>query len=192
MGRAKKSKVKPTLDAYFFSTPDQKLLKFLLSEPTTSFTPRVLSSKLKSVRGLGGAEGIQRILETLSELGMVQFIDNNRAVIAQNDHIFVQKLKIFSAICDLEGLKELVEPLSTKAVLFGSRATGKYGTGSNYNLFVVSSNPEEVKKIVGRHPLGKRIEVMVMTPSENLQVESKDPQLFDHIQQGIVLWGVRW
>lgn len=192
MGRAKKSKIKPTLDAYFFATPEQKLLKFLLSEPTTSFTPRVLSSKLKSVRGLGGAEGIQKILETLAELGMLQFIDNNRSVIVNNEHFFINRLKIQAAICDLEGLKELVEPMVSKAVIFGSRATGKYSSGSNYNLFVVTRSPDEVRRIIGSHPLGKRIELVVVSPSEEMQLESKDAQLAKLVENGVLLWGLSW
>lgn len=192
MGRAKKSKIKPTLDGYFFATPEQKLLKFLLSEPTTSFTPRVLSSKLKSVRGLGGAEGIQKILETLSELGLLQFIDNNRSVIVNNEHFFIQKLKVQAAICDLEGLKELVEHLVSKAIIFGSRSTGKYSSGSNYNLMVVTRSADEVIRIIGSHPLGKRIEVVVLSPNEEMQLESKDAQLFQSIQNGVVLWGLSW
>ena len=71
MGRVRK--VKPTIDSIFFSTPEQKLFRFLVSECTTAFTTRVLSSKLKGVRGLGGIEGISRILEDLKELGIVHF-----------------------------------------------------------------------------------------------------------------------
>ena len=47
MARAKKPL--PTLDGLLFVTPEQKLLRFLISEPTTAFTPRTLSSKLKGV-----------------------------------------------------------------------------------------------------------------------------------------------
>src|SRR5881296_1350216 len=95
----------PSLETIFFSTPEQKVLRFLLSEPTTSFTPRVLSSKLKGIRGLGGVEGITKILHQLATLGMVEFIDNQRAVRVQDENPVVQHMKAFIAVCDLEGLK---------------------------------------------------------------------------------------
>ena len=60
---ARVGKVQVTLDTIFFSTPEQKLVKLLLSEPSTLFTPRVICSKLKGVRGLGGAEGVVKILQ---------------------------------------------------------------------------------------------------------------------------------
>ena len=55
---ARVRKPQPTLEAIIFATPEQKVLRLLLSEPTTSFTPRVISSKLTGVRGLGGGEGL--------------------------------------------------------------------------------------------------------------------------------------
>ena len=57
------------------------------------------------MRALGGAEGIARILNDLQELGLVDFVDNHRAVRLQDDNTTVQVLKTFLAICALEGLR---------------------------------------------------------------------------------------
>src|SRR4051794_19167663 len=122
MARVRKSQ--PTLDSIFFATAEQRVMRLLLSEPTTSFTPRVISSKLKGVRGLGGADGITRILKDLQSLGLVDFVDNHRAVRAQEDSSAVELLKVFSALSELEGLKKLLEPVSSKGVLYGSSAVG--------------------------------------------------------------------
>ena len=92
---ARTNKPQLSLDTIFFVTPEQKLLRFLMTEPTTAFTPRVLSSKLKGVRGLGGVEGITKILKSLQELGLVIFLNNNREVCLQNDHPAIQLLKTF-------------------------------------------------------------------------------------------------
>src|SRR5437879_807821 len=114
MARVKKSQ--PTLDSIFFSTPEQKVMRLLLSEPTTAFTPRVISSKLKGVRGLGGMEGLMKILNELQELGLVDFVDNHRAVRLHDDSTCVQLLKRFGALCDLESLRLLLEPISSKGI----------------------------------------------------------------------------
>ncbi len=189
---ARTNKPQITLDSIYFVTPEQKLLRFLMTEPTTAFTPRVLSSKLKGVRGLGGVEGITKILKSLQELGLVIFLNNNREICLQNDHPAIQLMKTFCAISDLEGLKQMIEPMSSRGVLFGSRASGKSRTDSNYNLLVVSETPEEIKKITSRHPLGKKLEPMVMTPDEFAAVENKNKELSKSLDTGITLWGSSW
>lgn len=189
---ARVRKPTPTLDSVFFSTPEQKVMRLLLSEPTTSFTPRVISSRLKGVRGLGGTDGITRILMELQGLGLVDFLDNHRSVRLQDDSTCIQLLKTFGAICDLENLRKLLEPISSKGILHGSRSNGKARSDSNYNLFVVSDTPEEVKKVVGRHPLGRALEVAVWTPELYGEIESQDPSLNQRLSSGIVLWGSNW
>jgi hypothetical protein len=189
---ARTNKPQLSLDTIFFVTPEQKLLRFLITEPTTAFTPRVLSSKLKGVRGLGGVEGITKILKSLQELGLVIFLNNNREVCLQNDHPSIQLLKTFCAISDLEGLKQMIEPMSSKGVLFGSRATGKARSDSNYNLLVVSETPEEIKKVTSRHPLGKKLEPMVLTPDEFNTTSGKNKELSKQFDDGIHLWGSAW
>lgn len=189
---ARVRKPQPTLDSVFFSTPEQKVMRLLLSESTTSFTPRVISSKLKGVRGLGGTEGIMKILAELQELGLVDFVDNHRSVRLHDDSAQVQVLKIFLAICDLEGLKKLVDPLSSKGILFGSRAQGRARSDSDYDLFIVSTQPEEIKKIAAGHPLGKLLEVVVWTPEEYSHIEERDEALARKLDAGITLWGSSW
>lgn len=189
---ARVRKPQPTLESIFFATPEQRVLRLLLSEPTTAFTPRVISSKLKGVRGLGGTDGISQILIDLQSMGLVDFVDNHRAVRIQDDNTSVKILKTFAAICDLESLRKLLEPISSKGILFGSRATGQARSDSDYDLFVVSESCEEVKKVGTRHPLAKNVELVVSTPEGYLEIERREPGLYQKIVQGIVLWGSSW
>lgn len=190
MARAKKTK--PTLDSLFFATPEQRVMRLLLSEPTTTFTMRVLASKLKGVRGIGGADGLKKILDQLEEMGLVQFVDNGRAVCLHDDEAPIRALKIFSAMCDLEGIRALAEPLSTKAILFGSRSNGKARSDSDYDLFVVSDSPDEVTRVITTHPLGRNIEVIVWRPDDYMHIDEKDPALAAKLGAGIVMWGPMW
>ena len=68
MARAKKAAA--TLDGLFFATPEQKVLRVLLNEPTTTFSLRIFASKLKGIRGLGGTEGLMSVLKELEELNL--------------------------------------------------------------------------------------------------------------------------
>lgn len=190
MARSRKAPL--TLENLLFQTPEQKVLRLLLSEPTTTLTPRVISSRMKGVRGLGGTDGIMKILTDFQTLGLVDFVDNHRAVRVQDDNTCVHILKTFSAVCDLQDLRKLLEPVSSKGILYGNRATGKYTTDCAYDLFVVSDNPDEVKRVAGRHPLGKDLELEVWTPELYGDIEKDNPSLLGKLSFGIVLWGSTW
>ncbi len=190
MARVKKPD--PTLETSVFSTPEQKVIRLLLAEPTTSFSLRVIASKLKGVRGLGGIEGITEVLEAWESLGLVDFVDNRRGARLRDEHPTAVILKSIAAVCDLEALKKSLAELSTKGILFGSRASGRYSSDSDYDLFVVSNRAAEVKEITGQHPLGRNIEVIVWSEDDYSGIEKSDPQLFAKLERGIVLWSARW
>lgn len=189
---AKNRKQELTFDSLVFATPEQKLFRFLLNEPTTSFSPRVLSSKLKGVRGLGGAEGIMQILRSLETLKLIQFVDNNRAIILNNDSPYVQLMKRLAAICDLEGLACQIKAVSPHGVLHGTRAKGEYQSDDVYDLFVVTEAQDEVERIVGQHPLGKKIGLTVRRTEDFHGLPRKEPSLQKNIEEGFLMWGSGW
>ena len=190
MARVKKPQL--TFDNLFFQTPEQKVVRFLMSEPTTAFQLRVLASKLKGVRGLGGAEGMTKILAEFEELGIVEFLDNRRSVRLVDEHPTLTLLKVFAAHCDLEGLKVLLQPLCSKGVLFGSRSSGRARSDSDFDLFVVTDQPAEAKRIAESYPLGKPIELVTWTAVEYEEIEKRDPGLAKKLAAGSVIWGSTW
>jgi hypothetical protein len=181
-----------TIENTFFATPEQKVARFLMTESTTTFSIRVLSSRLKGVRGLGGAEGILKILGVLEEIGWVDFVDNRRGVRLRDDNPAVQLLKSFGAICDLEGLGELLRPLSSKGVLFGPRADGLAHSESEYDLFVISDRVAEVRTVVAGHPIGKQVRLEARTPTQEAELERREPALARQLAGGITLWKSGW
>ena len=74
----------------------------------------------------------------------------------------------------------------------GSRASGKARTDSDYDIFVVSDAPEQVKEIAAQHPLGRLLEIIAWTPEQFIDVEKKDPGLWAKLGEGLVLWGPAW
>ncbi len=186
---ARVAKAKPSLETLMFQTPEQKVLRLLLTESTTTFSPRVISSRLKGVRGMGGASGLLAILEKLEELGFVDFVNNRREVRLHDENATAHLLKRVSAVCDLETLKELLQPVSSRGVLYNSRATGKSRSDSDYDVFVVTTQPDEVQHVAERHPLGKLLKVLCWTPDEFTHLQERDPKLAGKLDRGIVLWG---
>ena len=189
---AKARKVDPMFDSLLFNTPIQRVLKMLLTESTTAYTIRVLTSKVKGVRGVGGGEGLTEILADLETLGVVEFINNRREVRLVNEHYLVPHLKRLSAICDLEGIRQLVEPMSRRGVLFGSRASGRSRTDSDYDLFVVTDRADEVRRTVEQHPMGRKVEVVAWSEADFDGIEQKDPALARKLEAGVPLWGPMW
>ncbi|MBL7714546.1 MAG: hypothetical protein JNL01_03695 [Bdellovibrionales bacterium] len=167
-------------------------MRFLLSEPTTSFTPRVISSKLKGIRGLGGTEGIVKILGILEEVGMVDFIDNRRSVRLREENAGVQRMKIFGSVCDMEGLVELLRPIARRIVLYGARAEGNAHTDSSFELFVVSEQADSVKQIVAGFPIGRTIETRVLGAHEYEEMPRKEPGFTQMVSRGVLLWDSGW
>jgi hypothetical protein len=189
---ARSKKLTPTLDTFLFNSPQQRLLRFLLTEATTTFNLRVLSSKIKNIRGIGGPEGQLEVLSELEALGIVEFLDNRKAVRLVNEHYLVPTLKALSSIMDLEGLRPLLEPHCRRGYLFGSRATGSNRTDSDFDLFVVGENAEEIRRVAESYPLGRDLEVVVWPEDEYEHLESKDPGLAVKLANGIQLWGPSW
>lgn len=185
-------KMIPTLESIFFATSEQKVLRLLVSEPTTAFAPRVISSRLKGVRGLGGTDGISKILHVLEELKLVDFVDNRRSARIRDDNATVHTLKRFAAICNLETLRALLEPVSSKGVLYGNRATGHAQSDSDYELFVVTDLPDQVREMAASHPLGKSVMIEAWTSDKYGDIDNQNPRLARKLEQGIVLWGSSW
>ena len=182
---------KLTLEALFFSSPEQKVIRLLLNEPNRTFSLREICSKLKGIRGLGGVDGLSQILLDLQSMGLVDFIDNNRGVRVQADNSTIQVLATFLAICELEHLKTVLQPISSKGILYGNLVTGR-ALESDYHLFVVSETPDDIRNIADHHPLRKSVELVVYTPELYGEMKKHNPTLFHKVAEGITLWGTTW
>ncbi len=137
-------------------------------------------------------DGIMKIMKHLSEMGLVDFLDNGKSIRLRDETSTIKIFKTFLALCDLEGLVESLSPLASKGILFGSRAEGRYRTDSDYDLFVVTDQVDEAKRIAAQHPMGKDIELFAWTPSEYEKIEEKDPALASKLATGILMWGSNW
>ena len=189
---AKVTKPDVSFDMFLFATPEQRVLRFLMSEPTTRFTPRVLVSRLKAVRGLGGMEGLMKTLETLEALGIVEFLDSRRMIRVVDDHPHVQLMKKVYAICECESVRVLVEPVSSRGILFGVHSDGTASTGNEIEILVISESSSEVHKSLAGHPQVKTFLLKCMTEAEFAQLKDTQPVLAQKIYRGTVLWGKSW
>ena len=171
-----------TLDDLMFSTPDQKVLRLLLLESTTVFPLRQLGNRLKGVRGIGGPEGLKQILAKLTAAGVIDWVDHDRAIRLRDDEGRVEVLKVLAVVCEMETLRQVLEPICGRGFLVGVRAEGKGTTDSDYEVAVVSDQPEEATRIARGHPLGKKIQLKFLSADDYR----------DEIQsysRYVILWG---
>lgn len=171
-----------TLDDLVFSTAEQKLMRLLLLEPTTVFPLRQLANRLKGVRGVGGPEGLKQMLHKLTAAGLVDWVDHDRAIRLRDDEGRVENLKVLASVCELETLRQSLEPICARAFLIGVRAEGRATTDSDYEIALVTDQPEEAKRIARGHPLGKKIQISILDGDDYR----------DEIQRHsryIILWG---
>ena len=170
------------LDELLFSSAEQKLIRLLLTESTTIFPLRQLANRLKGVRGVGGPDGLKQLLQKLSAVGFIDWVDHDRAIRLRDDEGRVELLKVVSAVCDLETLRPALEPLCSRGFLVGTRAEGKGTTDSDYELAVISEQREEVLRIARGHPLGKKIKVHFLDADEYRDEIQK-------FSRYVMLWG---
>jgi hypothetical protein len=182
---ARATKTPATWDSIFFASPEQKVLRYLLSSRDTTYTLRVLVSKLKGVRGLGGIQGLEKILADLEEAGLVHFIDNRRGIRLSDEHAANGVARRLWGLCELESLYVQLQPISSKGVLTGT-APGEI------HLYIVTDQPDEVRRLTEQHPMGKLAILNLQTRAEFDSLAKKDPKLWATVSQGVLIWGSSW
>jgi len=171
-----------SLEELLFSTAEQKLIRLLLTESTTTFPLRQLSNRLKGVRGVGGPEGLKQMLQKLTSVGMIDWVDHDRAIRLRDDEGRIELLKVLSSVCDLESLRESLESLCPRGFLVGARAEGRGTTDSDYEVAVICEQPDEAVRIARGHPLGKRIILHILSSDDYRDEIQK-------FSRYVVLWG---
>jgi hypothetical protein len=182
---ARATKTPATWDSIFFATPEQKVLRYLLSSRDATYTLRVLVSKLKGVRGLGGIQGLEKILADLEEANLVHFIDNRRSVRVSDDHSGNQVMRRLWGLCELESLYQQLQAISSKGVLIGTFP-------GEIHLYIVTEQPEEVRKLTEQHPMGKLAILTLQSRDQFDSLAKKDAKLWANLNQGVLIWGSSW
>lgn len=182
---ARATKTPATWDSIFFNTPEQKVLRYLLSSRDTSYSLRVLVSKLKGVRGLGGIQGLEKILVSLEEAGLVSFIDNRRGIRIQDEHGANMIGRTLWGICEIESLHLQLKEFSSKGVLLGANP-------GEILLYVVSEQPDDIRRITEQHPMGKLVSLTIHPRNEFEALAKRDAKMHAQVTQGTLVWGSSW
>jgi predicted nucleotidyltransferase len=93
----------------------------------------------------------------------------------------------------IEPLVEGLKDTSNRVILYGSCAQGTDNSNSDFDLFIVSNNKDKVMETLNNFKFPKgfediRIQTVVKTPVELLEMKEPDHAFIEEVEQGIVLW----
>lgn len=179
---------KKTEKNIFFFTNALKALKFLAEHPGKEFT----GSDIQDGTGLSRA-GVYFALRDLEKQGLVSKHKKGRGKLLvyalKSGNPVVKQYKVLITILSLEKLIDKLKPVTRKAVLFGSAGRGEDTAGSDIDLFVLSKDSEEARKIIGTFKSVRNIQAVIKTQVEYSALKENEKIFFNEIDRGIVLWG---
>lgn len=168
-----------------FSTPLLRTLDFLLHQKDEVSDIEIT----KQILGVKRA-AVHQALTRLSHMGIIDRIRRGRRcynILHQSNPWFLP-LKITSNLLEIQPLVEELKAHVTRLVLFGSRAQGTNDAGSDFDLFVIATDKPAIVRIIDNSDLADRIQLIVKTEAEMLDLEESEPVFARQIRGGVVLW----
>ncbi|MHB8858653.1 MAG: nucleotidyltransferase domain-containing protein [Thermoleophilia bacterium] len=177
--------MKPKADIQIFSTNYQKVLEFLATHPEREYTER----EVQESTGISKA-GANNSLRSLVSDGVVEIGKKGRLSLYHVDlnNPLIRQTKVMINILKMRELIVTLKSLCDKIVLFGSAASGTDSEDSDIDLFVMSNNPEAVRKAVQKNIAGHRLHLVVRKPLDYMASKKKDRIFYDEVSRGIVLY----
>ena len=170
------------------STNAQKVLDFLIQNPGTQFIANDIQKATKISRA-----GVNFALRQLAKEKLIFREKKATIYLYAVDHHnqIIKQLKVLRGTILLQPLINKLKTLAQKVVLFGSCAQGEDMPESDIDLFIMTNNAEKVRKIVEAHTGHKKIQAIIRTSLQFVEMEKKEPVFFEEINKGITFWEAR-
>jgi len=178
------------LKPHIITTVSQKVLSFLSKFSDEEFYERQVARSLDIAYG-----SANRALNKLYSTGAIKRRQEGKMFfysIDASDPSTIEFKKLVNLLL-LEPLLENLKKLSNRIVLYGSCAQGTDTSQSDFDLFVVANNKEQVADIISSFNLPKgfeniKIQPVIKTPVELLQAGDSEKAFIEEVERGIVLW----
>lgn len=177
----KKSK---TIDL-FGATNSLKVLSYLSDNPGKEF----LCSQIQKAASISRAgayialgELVKQSLVSRSRKGKILFYS-----IIYDDSA-IRQFKVLKNVLALRPLVTKLKSLSKKIVLYGSTSRGENDPSSDIDLFILSQEPEAVKKAMASIKTRQKVQSVIKTPSERADFREKEKTYYAEVDRGIILW----
>lgn len=162
----------------------QKVLSYLTNQKNWRTVKEIQKSTFLS------KSGTHLALNKLSKLALIEKEQKGKTYLYRVNFSspIVKQFKVLENLIEYSSSIEKLKPLSQKIILFGSASRGENLPNSDIDLFVVTHNPEEVKKIIEKDKLKDKLQPIIRSPLEYTNLEKKDPVFYQEIERGIILW----
>ena len=165
-----------------FSKTDMKVLMHIASKNGQLY-------ELQIAQGAGISVGsANSILKKFSQIGLVHRIKKGRMSFYERNegNPLLRQFKVFITVNNLMPLLQKIIRHSRRIILYGSCATGRNSEESDIDLFILSTEKEEIRRILDKF---ETVRAIVLDSNEYLQLQKKDKPLYDRISIGIELYG---
>jgi len=164
---------------------NQKIIIFLGGYPERKFFSKEITKRLAI--SLGGAHNALKYLAKEKivreeQKGNMKFYQINQ------ENPLVRQLKKAVIVKKLMPFVNKIKEDSKEIILFGSAARGEQTAASDIDLFILTHNPEIVKKKIIEYKRKKIIKPIIKTPNQWSELEIKEPEFYREVKQGIKLF----
>jgi predicted nucleotidyltransferase len=81
-----------------------------------------------------------------------------------------------------------LKSVSKKIILYGSASRGEDTGDSDIDLFIIAREPRDVTEILASLKTKRKFQVVVKTPTDIAEFETKEHVYWKEVDRGIVLW----
>ncbi|MBU1122839.1 MAG: nucleotidyltransferase domain-containing protein [Candidatus Omnitrophota bacterium] len=167
------------------ATNSQKILDFLIEHPIKDF----LAAEIQQATGISKS-GVNYALRDLADNNFILRLKRGNLYFYTVEHKspVIKQLKISKTILQIEKLLKKLEKLSSKIILFGSCSRGENTLDSDIDLCIISRNKEEIMAEIKRYKTNRKIQSVIRTNLQFVEMEKTDPIFYGQVFKGIVLW----
>lgn len=169
-----------------FSTPLLRVLDVLLQHSNQELNDTEIIQKVTGAK----RAAIHRALQKLADFHITERVHKGRRCYNQIDldNTWLVPFKIALNILEISPLVNRIKKLSIKIILFGSRSQGTNCHDSDFDLLIISSKKDLIIREINRVDESHRIQPIIKTPEEILNVEKNDPVFFKEVHRGVIVW----
>lgn len=169
----------------FGATNSLKVLSYLAEHPGKEF----LSSEIQKAVSISRA-GVYLALGELTRQHLVSKAKKGKLLFYSiiYDDSAIKQFKVLKNVLALRPLVSKLKPLSKKIVLYGSTSRGENDPTSDIDLFILSQEPDAVKKVILSINTRQKVQSVIKTPSELADFSGKEKTYYAEVDRGITLW----
>jgi predicted nucleotidyltransferase len=169
----------------FGTTNSLKVLSHLAEHPGKEF----LSSEVQKAISISRA-GVYIAFGELTRQNLVSKVKKGNQLFYSiiYDDSAIKQFKILKNVLALRPLVSKLKPLSKKIILYGSTSRGENDPASDIDLFILSHEPEEAKKIIASIKTRQKIQSVIKTPSDIANFKDREKTYYAEVDRGIILW----